>query len=253
METTNSQLERRWAAEAQARLQRLEGLVRQHAALLAAVHYSRSVAWRWGWAPWRELMAQARQQVAAAEALHRRCRMASALAAWLRCRQAATWRVLAADACAAAVARQHRHHTLARHALAALQNEVRWAKGLPQQHTAWVAAAAIRSWRQLAAMARHRTRQQLASAQCHDAARTCRRALEAWRQGAGRCRQERLVERRREQRWGQVQQYLAEHRESKKRQQGTAGGSAPPPPPPAGSSLSSAENSLDPNTSFGLR
>jgi hypothetical protein len=256
--SATAQLERRWAAEVQGRLQQLEALVARHSALLAAVHYSRALVCRWGWQPWRAATQAGRERAAAADVLGSRACLARAVAAWARCRAAAAWRAVAAEACAAAAARRQRQRSLQRQALAALQQHVGWVKHLGRRHSTHLTAAALRHWQRHAAATAQQTRQQLATAARHCEQRRCRQALAAWEAGALRSKQERVVAQRREQRWGTVQQYLAEHRQARAatlQQQfggsgGDGGGGTNGCWADSGGNSSSAENSFDPNTIF---
>ena len=253
-------LERRWAAEAQGRVQQSEALVARHAALLAAVHYSRGVVRRWGWEPWRAAARLARQRATAARLLGDRACLASALAVWALCRTAAAWRAVAADACAVAAARRQRHRSLVRRALAALRQHVNWAKSISQRHGMHLTAVSFHCWRQYAAAGVEETQQQLGAASRHCEQQRCRQALAAWQAGAVRCKQDRVVAQRREQRWGTVQQYLAEHRQAKAaasslQQHGGGSGCGSCSildcwADSSGGHSSSAENSFDPNAIF---
>lgn len=266
-------LARRWEAAESARLAQLEAVAARAADLLAAVHYSRSLALRCGLAPWRALLHSAQQQAAAAYALRRRSLAAAALAAFQRCRHAAVWRTVMAEACAAAGARRLHQHALLRRGLAALCRHAQWVRtDLPALHAARLRAAAWHSWRQLAAATAQQARLRCARAAAHCHRGLLRRALRAWQRGASACKKERLVEQRRQQRWTTVERYLAEHRAAKSA--GAAGGAAEAGAQrhggawsghrdgdgellcggcgPDGTPPSSAENSAwDPNTLFG--
>lgn len=244
-----SQLERRWTAEAQAHVARLEALLARHSALLAAMHYSRGVAWRWGWAPWKSLLQQVRDQTAAGQRLHSRHCLCRALAAWAQAHQVAAWQAVGRDACAMAGARRQRQHALLRCALAVLQRRMAWARCLPQQRARRLAVRALRIWRQQATAAKLQLQLLLAAAARHSACRTRRRALAAWQLGAARCRQELVVAARREQRWDTVQRYLQERRQAKAAKQGSGYGDEQ-----LLRGQSSGENSFNPNAIFfGMR
>ncbi|KAL4434108.1 hypothetical protein ABPG75_000549 [Micractinium tetrahymenae] len=243
-------LERRWAAEARQAAAEAEALYLRAAALAAAVHYSRHVALHWGWAPWRARMEQARQQQAAAAALcakHTVARVLQAVHAW---RRLAAWQAVTAEACATAAARQHRQRSLLQRSLAALSQHAHWVHDLPRLHTASLAAAALRRWRQLAAAAAAQAQMHDNVAAEHSNCRAARRVLKAWRLSA-------KLASRREKRWGAVQQYLAEHRAARQAAAAAAAGSLGCDASEGrcgvdgtASSLSSAENSFDPNSIF---
>ncbi len=219
-------LQQRWEAAESARLALLDAAAARAATLLAVVHFSRSLAVRCGWAPWRALMHRAQQQAADADALRRRSLAAATLAAFQRCRHAAVWRAVAAEACAAAQARRLHHEMLQRRSLAALRRHRHWVQtALPALHSARLLAAAWRSWRQLAAAAAQGARLQAARAVAHAHCNLLRRSLHAWQSGAAACSKERLVDQRRQQRWADVQHYLAEHRAAKSA--AAAGGAVP--------------------------
>ena len=235
-------LERRWEQQEEAHRRALAVAVARTAALLAAVHYSRSLAHRRGWEPWRAALAHSQQHIAAADTLHARNLLARALEAWRRCRMATAWLALASEACMAAMARRFHQQALQRHALSALQQHALWARSLACLHVAHLAAAALHCWRQQAAVARQHMQRTTAAAAAHCARCLRRRALGAWRKGAVAQRRERLAARRLDDKWGTVQQMLAEAREQRRRkqqleEQGSSG-------------WSSAENSFDPNTLF---
>lgn len=253
-------LERRWATTAASRQAQLEALLLRTAALAAALHYSRCLAWRWGLAPWRALLQRARDMEAAALALAAKHRMQRALQAWQHCRQAALWQAAAAEACATAAARRQRQRALLTRGMVALAQHASWARGLAHCHNARLVGAALGCWRAAAAQAAAEVQQRGAEAAGHWARGACRRALAAWRRGVVRCRQERLVKQRREQRWGAVQQYLAEHRAAKQaaaaacaaagKGGGSGGGGSACSVLSLQPSLSSPENSFDPNGIF---
>lgn len=245
------QLERRWAAEQAARLAALAAAAVAAARLLAAVHRSRRLALQ-GLSAWAAAVQQRRQAEEEGDAVCARRRLRHALHAWQRCRAAAAWRGLAADACAVASAQQQHHRALQRRALAALKQQVAWARSLPSLHAAHLALAALRCWRSTAAEQAGITRQLQATATAFSSRGLARRALGAWRQGAAACRRERLVAQRKERRMGDVSRYLAEHRAAKAAAAAAQGGSGEVLAAD-GSSLtppSSAENSFDPNAWF---
>jgi hypothetical protein len=156
---------------------------------------------------------------------------------------------VAADAGAVAAARRHRQRALLGRGLAALAQHALCQRSLPCLHAARLAAGALRCWHaQAAATAVQRRRMEAAAAR-HASRHTCSSALGAWQQGARRCRQERLVAQRRDARWGVVQQYLSEHQQAKAKAASKLGGDGGGGGA-LGCSLSSAENSFDPNTIF---
>lgn len=213
------QLERRWAAKEQARLARLQALLSRHASLLATMHYSRHLAARCGLNPWRALVQRRREQAAAADALHARYLLQRALAAWQRLQQAVAWRAVGKEACALAAPRRLRHASLQLRALTALRQHAHWCRrSLPLLHASHLRSMALRSWRSQAQAAAQRTREGLAAAAAHADASLCRSAVGAWQQGARRLRTERLVAQRTEQRWGEVQRYLAEAKQRQERE-----------------------------------
>ena len=237
-------LKKRVAAIESARLTRLQAAAARTAALLAAIHYSRSLALRCGWAPWRALMHRMQQQSAAADALRRRSLAAGALAAFQRCRHVAAWRSVAAEACATAAAWQLHQQTLQRHALAALRNHTQWVQtAVPAMHAARLQAAAWCSWRQLAATAAQQLRLQTAHAAAHFHRNVLRGMLCAWQRGAAACKTERLVEQRRQQRWATVERYLAEHRAAKGASMAVTGAAAQPAGQRLGGAWSSSGSS----------
>ena len=219
-------LQQRWEAAESARLALLDAAAARAATLLAVVHFSRSLAVRWGWAPWRALIHRARQQAAEADALRHRSLAAATLAAFQRCRHAAVWRAVAAEACAAAHARRLHQQALQSRALAALRRHRHWVQtALPALHSARLLAAAWSSWCQLAAAAAQGARLRAARAIAHAHRSLLRRTLRAWQRGATACSKERLVDQRRQQRWVEVERYLAEHRAAKSA--AAAGGAMP--------------------------
>ena len=205
-------LERRWASAEGSRLSTLAAALARASTLASAVHASRAVARRAGWDPWLRLVLRARKLEEAVDALAARHCLARALAAWARCRGAGAWRVMAAEACAAAAARLHHQQALLRRGMAALMQHALWARSLLCLHTAQLAAGSLRCWRNLAAAQAADTRRLVAMAAAHASRRAAAAALAAWQQGARRCRQERLIEKRREQKWDTVQRWEGRRR-----------------------------------------
>lgn len=232
-------LERRWAAKARQAAAEAEALYLRAAALAAAVHYSRHVALHWGWAPWQALVEQARQRQHTAAVLcakHAVARVLQSLQAW---RRLAAWRQMAAEACATAAARQHHQRRLLQSSLTMLGQHARWVRELPCLHAASLAGVALRQWRQRAAAAAAQARRHDRLAAAHGDCQAARRTLRTWQLSA-------KLAARREKRWCTVQQYLAEYRAVRGGQDhtGCSGDGGP------ASSMSSAENSFDPNSIF---
>lgn len=232
-------LERRWKERARQEAAEVEALYMRTAALAAAVQYSRRVSQHWGWAPWRALMEQARGKQHAAAALHAKHAAARVLHAMHEWRRLAAWRAVAAEACSTASARHHHKSRLLQCSLATLLQHALWVQQLPRLHAASVAATSLRHWQQLAAAAAAQTRRHSQMAVAHSNRRAARSMFTAWRLNA-------KLAARRERRWAAVLQYLAEYRASRKGQScddcSSATGTA--------TSLSSAENSFDPNCIF---
>ena len=255
-------LESRWLAETQVQHNKLDSLLRRHAALLAAVHSSRRLA-ATTLDAWCALHQASRWRAAAAAALHRRVCLARSLQAWAHCR---AWGAVAAEACAAADARRQRQMWLQRQGLAALARHARWACSLVRRHhAAHMSAMALHHWRLQAAASRLENKAQLEAAVRHRDRLSCRRALQAWQLGVQRCRQERVVQQRREARWQSVQQYLADHRREREAAAAAAAAAATATAGQqqlgcdaacgghAALELSSAENSVDPNRWHGCK
>lgn len=233
-------LERAWLQQAHHHQRALAAATQQTAALLAALHYSRCLAWRCGLAPWHALLARARQQAAAADALADRLLLQRALEAWRSRRVAAQWLGVARDACAAAAARRCHQRSLQRRALKALQQHAAWARSLARLPAHRAAAGALCGWRLVAAAALAQAQCQEAAADAHRSDTLCRQALGAWQAGATRQRRERLAAKRVDDKWQSVQAMLVDARKQRQAREAAGGG--------ATSGWSSGENSFDPNS-----
>lgn len=97
-------------------------------ALLAAMHYSRLVARRYGLLPWQALLQLRRQQAAAGATFSNHSCLRRAWVAWMAGLQQARWAAACSQACALAARRLERQRALLAAGLAALGNNLQQAR-----------------------------------------------------------------------------------------------------------------------------
>lgn len=97
-------------------------------ALLAAMHYSRLVARRYGLLPWRALVQLRRQQAATGATFSNHSCLRRAWVVWMAGLQQARWAAACSQACALAARRLERQRALLAAGLAALLNNLQQAR-----------------------------------------------------------------------------------------------------------------------------